>query len=217
METLSDARRIIRFSLNPAGAKPGSWNGERIYSAWKMCECCGKKFYPFISEKNKMKEQVWKRQRFCSIRCSKIKENPMNATAAREKIKTRMAGKIIPMRSGNGKTHALQAEFAKFLPADWMAEYAVTTTQAQRAEHAPNAYKIDFANPGKMIGIELDGASHRATERRGQDIRKSQHLAQSGWKIFRLSNSTARNLCIICKSKDTPLITLLERLFIIAI
>lgn len=49
-------------------------------------------------------------------------------------------------------------------------------------------YFIDFANPYKKIGLELDGAAFHDPER---DLKRDIELVKQGWKIFRVSGAEA--------------------------
>ena len=47
-------------------------------------------------------------------------------------------------------------------------------------------YRIDFAMPARMIGIELDGhATHSSTQAIARDRRRQRALEAAGWRIIR--------------------------------
>jgi len=168
----------------------------------KMCECCGNTFRPWRntnpdgSMKYYQKEQQWNKQRFCSISCSKMLDNPMFDPAVKERmIATHNRKKIFPVaRMGNGQITDLQKQLTTLLGNGWSMEYAILTTEAQRAEGAPHAYKVDLGMPERKYAIELDGLSHQTLKVRKADKIKVRHLVESGWNVLRLSNSKALSL-----------------------
>ena len=199
METLSYAPRTTRFSRKTAGSRPGSWRSERVYTAKKTCAFCGTEFRPWIKRAPDgtmlayMKEKLWNRQKCCSISCAKHLNNP-----GAGKWNSRPG--TPSQRGGNGHRNKLQTAIMELLSAEWTQEYIQITTEKQRQEGAPNHYKIDLANPTQKTALEIDGSSHRSKERRIQDIRKMRHLAQSGWRVYRISATAAKRLYTTCKS-----------------
>ena len=110
-------------------------------------------------------------------------------------------------RGGNGAGLTWhQAVMLEILGKDWIAEYPVPTKISKRNGY-PTCYKIDIANPELMIGIELEGSSHRG-KRAAEDAKKDALLTSFGWQIFRVKNIRAQSLFLTCKSADT-LLTLL--------
>jgi hypothetical protein len=150
-----------------------------------------------------MKEHLWKKQRFCSISCSKKAENPMWVPGAKEKMaRTLKEIRHRPrVRFGNG--HGLtepQRELLMRLGAGWVAEFPVRTGKPRGAGY-PTVYKVDIAHPQLMIAIELDGGSHSG-RRLVEDRKKDSLLAEYGWSVYRIKNVDASRLCSIFKSAD---------------
>jgi len=147
------------------------------------------------------KEKQWNRQRFCSISCSKMLENPMFQPTALKKMKTTQNRRKpqISNRTGNGHIIATQKTVLSFLSDGWKTEYVITTTLKQREEGAPHAYKVDLGMPERKFAIELDGRSHQASKVRRVDKMKMRHLTELGWSVLRLSNSKALSLFTISK------------------
>lgn len=57
-------------------------------------------------------------------------------------------------------------------------------------QHVTGAYRIDFALPDRMIGIELDGfESHSSTADIARDRSRQRELELSGWRIIRFGGS----------------------------
>lgn len=191
-------------------SSPGPWKSVRIFTASKTCECCGTIFRPWIKRDNTggvvsyMKEKEWKRQRFCSISCSKKAENAMWIPSVREKVRqTHQRRGVQPqVRGGNGQLTKPQKQLLEKLGRGWVAEYVVTTDRP-RPKRMPNNYKLDLANPSQKIAIELDGISHTTINRREQDKRETAFLLSRGWRVLRISNAKAQFLCSTCKSQDT--------------
>jgi very-short-patch-repair endonuclease len=150
-----------------------------------------------------MKEHLWKKQRFCSISCSKKAENPMWVPGAKEKmVRTlREIGHRPVVRCGNGRglTEA-QRELLTRLGPGWVAEFSVRTGKPRGGGY-PTVYKIDVAHPQLMIAIELDGYSHSG-KRLAEDRKKDALLAEYGWSVYRIKNADASRLCSTSKSED---------------
>jgi len=223
MEQQSHARPITQSSLNWDGCQLAPWNSVRWRSASKTCECCGKEFRPWTKRQSDgrltvQKENLWMRQRFCSISCSKIHSNCMQLADIRTKVSQTMKsrGHSPQARGGNGQLTAPQTKLLGRLGVGWVAEYSIPVPN-YRAQALPKNFKIDLANPHLQIAIELDGHSHQSPKRRLQDSRKTIYLAQSGWSVFRVTNERADELFSTCMSPDTLLTSLMESLFITAI
>lgn len=217
------ARQTTQFSPNADGPRLAPWNSVRWSSAAKVCECCGKEFRPWTKQRRDgkltvQKENLWLRQRFCSISCSKIHSNCMRSSEVRERVSTAMKarGHRPPKRGGNGQITTQQRNLLTLLGAEWIAEFPVPVRQHRR-QRLPKHLKIDVANPSRKIAIELDGHSHQSPTRRLQDSRKSNFLAQNGWCVFRITNQRAEELSTTCTSPDTLLTSLTAPLFITVI
>lgn len=223
MDQQSHARPITPSLPKPDGNQQAPWNSVRWRSASKACACCGKRFRPWTKvlangSLRVQKEKLWKKQRFCSISCSKIHSNCTQDTEVREKISRTMKarGHSPRVRGGNGDLSRPQKNLLQRLGEGWVAEHAVPVANHQR-QSLPKNLKIDLANPQWMIAIELDGHSHQAPKRRLQDSRKTIYLAQNGWSVFRITNQRAEELFSTCMSPDTLLTSLTEPLSTIAI
>lgn len=217
MASNSSAPAITPSLPTGDGSRPPSWRSARVFIATKTCEHCDAPFRPWIKRDAEgnvlsfMKENHWKRQRFCSISCSKKHENPMADSEARlRKANTlREMGHRPLVRGGNGTgLTAPQAALLEALGLGWVAELAVPTRIA-RGNGYPTCYKLDLANPKLMIGVELDGYTHTG-ERVTQDRKKNALLASFGWKVCRVPNKVALKLSTTCRSPDILLSSLME-------
>ena len=218
----SHAPQTIQSSQKVDGNQRRPWKSDRWQSASKACECCGKRFYPWVKSMADgslriQKEKLWMKQRFCSISCSKIHSNCMRSKEVRTKVSATMKAKghHPRMRGGNGKITIPQMRLLELLGVGWIAEQAVPVT-GFKALKLPKNLKIDIAHPKKMIAIELDGHSHQSPNRRLQDSRKTVYLAQNGWFVFRITNQRADELSSTCTSPDILLTLLTAHLFITA-
>ncbi len=216
MEAQSSAPRIIESSRPAAGSKHSGWLRERSYLATKDCLCCGKPFSParWTSRGREMvtPELAWSKREFCSISCARKKRNPMSKPESREKMRQalRRIGHAPKNRGGNGRPLPVsQLALLYALGQGWIAEHAVATKQP-RGSGYPTNYKIDIANPEKMIGIEIDGGSHCTIERQEQDAKKRHLLSSQGWSIYHVSNQRALELYSTFTSADTLLTSLME-------
>ena len=224
MAPLFDAPPIIPSLPKTDGKKQTPWKSARLFSAKKICKCCGNIFRPWIKKnpdgtiKSHMKESLWIKQKYCSISCSKKAENAMWLPETKQKVSQSMKekGHRPSQRGGNGKLTLPQIQLLKALGPDWQAEYVFVTARP-RPKGIPKNIKIDLANPEMKIAIELDGRSHALEKIRKSDKKQIQQLLHKGWSVLRLSNAKALSLCSTCKSRTTLLTTLREYLHITAI
>ena len=151
-----------------------------------------------------MSRKLWARQRFCSIRCAKLTENPAfeNADRTRGRIPRKWKG-------GNGRSMPeAQKRMLEILSDMAVAELPIVTTTAQRERGLPHALKPDVAIPSLKLAVELDGKSHKAAKVREADKRKNIALVELGWSVLRLSNSLALSLCSTSRSREALLTSL---------
>src|SRR5882672_2699191 len=89
------------------------------------------------------------------------------------------------VRGGNGHpmTEA-QAALKAVMSGNWTAEYALSLGRLKPGY--PTNYKIDLANEGLKIAIEVDGHSHRS--RKHLDQKKDEMLISLGWTVLRFWN-----------------------------
>jgi hypothetical protein len=222
MDQASDALATTQSSQIEDGSRPRIWRSDRVFTAKKTCKVCGETFRPWIkrSEADEvlsfMKEHLWDRQDHCSRSCSKKSQNPMYLENSREKmaLTLRRIGHQPKVRGGNGcPLTGPQQALLDALGKGWIPEHVILTKQKSPY---PHHYKADLANPSMMIVIEVDGRSHDARTRQEKDRKKDELLTSLGWLVFRVSNSTALNLCSTCKSPDILLSSLREYSFTIA-
>ncbi len=114
----------------------------------------------------------------------------MRKEACRRKVQATLTamGHAPKIRGGNGRGPTQpQKMLAEAL--GWQIEYVVKTHQPKiNPLHVPTSYKLDIANPERMIAIEVDGLSHGALSRQAQDRKKEQVLAGLGWTVLRFTN-----------------------------
>lgn len=94
-------------------------------------------------------------------------------------------------KGGNGQTPVeIVTALDRYLkPAGWIREYVVRTRGHTSEELAvPPGYKLDFGHPDLMVGIEVDGQSHRPFARRKKDEKKRLVLESLGWRIVRVKH-----------------------------
>jgi hypothetical protein len=116
--------------------------------------------------------------------------NPM----ARPDVRARMVatlrarGHRPPIQGGNGRGLTRpQARLLAALPATWAAEVVVPVGLGRRQDFPP-AYKLDLADAGARIAVEVDGASHQTAEGRVRDAKKTVQLTVLGWRVLRFRN-----------------------------
>lgn len=115
--------------------------------------------------------------------------NPMHRPGSKEKMiaTLRAIGHAPAVRGGNGHgpTEAQRLlSLALALPME-----VVVKTGLPRSSGYPSCYKLDLADPDRLVGIEVDGASHSASERKAQDRKKEAFLAGLGWTVLRVTNA----------------------------
>ena len=216
MEQLLDAQPTIQSLPTVDGAGLESWKRVRAFSAVKMCACCGNEFRPLAKtlkgELRVVKEHLWEKQNYCSISCSKLHRNCTAQPGIREKLSISMkaAGHMPRQRMGNGSGLTYpQQQLLNVLGNGWVAEHPVETG-LPRSSGMPRVLKLDLANAELKMGIEVNGSSHRMTDRRVQDIKKIAFLVERGWSVFSVTNSQALKLSTTCKSTDTTLTSLMQ-------
>jgi hypothetical protein len=158
-----------------------------------------------VSEKSKLKNTGKKRDPSVGekIRASKLgKKNPkssawhranncMQRRDSREKMSLtlQMIGHKPKIRGGNGKGPTKHEAMAlSLLGEGWVYNHVVLLER--------HPYKVDVANPLRMVAIEIDGHSHNSLVRREQDERKDRLLRESGWKVLRLKNQEVESFTI---------------------
>lgn len=203
IEAQFTAPKRTTYSRFKDGSLRGDWKRDRALSASRECLNCGAVFRPVRPNGRIVKECMWKRQRFCSISCSKKLENATRdpEVIARMTATLRKIGHQPKVRGGNGRgmTQA-QAALIAVLGEDWEDELAVPTRKGKWSGY-PGHYKIDIANRKLRIAIEVDGGSHSG-KRLLLDAKKDALLRSQGWSVYRVSNSRALLLSTICKSQD---------------
>jgi hypothetical protein len=124
--------------------------------------------------------------------------------------------KFIAQRGGNGKISPAEALVRKILSENFLWNHAVATGES-RSSGYPTCYKLDFANPRRMLAIEVDGFSHNSAARKCQDQKKEDWLQVRGWSVLRVSNQQVLAMCGISKLTELPTTLPTERSFITAL
>lgn len=175
--------------------------GDKGNPVQSVCRNCGESFWRPSNRRRQMCSKSclaeWKRQnvppaliRFNkTVRREQMKENnPMKDPETREKMKTslRSMNWRPPKQGGNGREAPLpQRLIAHAL--GWPME-VVVKTEVPRGNGYPTCYKLDVANETLKVGVEIDGGSHNADERKEQDAKKDEFLASKGWSVLRFTN-----------------------------
>lgn len=136
--------------------------------------------------------------------------NPMAKPETRAKVSRRLKeiGHKVSVRGGNG--HGLtepQRALMDALPGNWIAEYSLSL--GRRTPGFPTAYKIDLADRGRKVAIEVDGHSHRS--RKDQDAKKDAVLTSLGWTVLRFWNWDILNWIASGRPTESSISTTLAR------
>lgn len=137
-----------------------------------------------------------------------LRNNPMHQDASREKMKgtLRAIGHRPSVRGGNGKGMTVpQATFLAALGDEWTVEFVVLTG-AKRGSGMAYCYKIDIAQPGLKIAIEVDGRGHNG-KRKDLDRKKDDFLISAGWSVLRFTNAAVLNSLTTCVQAVSSLIS----------
>jgi Protein of unknown function (DUF559) len=119
--------------------------------------------------------------------------NPMYRPEALEKMRASLTGRPFPTkRGGNGRgLSEPQRRLAELsgLPT----EHVIATAGARAIEASfgslPTCYKVDLAELGVQLAIEVDGMSHNTALGRRRDQKKEAALRELGWSVLRFSNA----------------------------
>jgi hypothetical protein len=113
--------------------------------------------------------------------------NPTANPEVRKKMSAAMSGRTFLARGGNGKLTPQQERVANSLGLPM--EYAIPTKPVKHQfKSLPNAYKVDIADPSRMLAIEIDGRTHNTKKWRFLDKRKTEVLNALGWSVLRFLN-----------------------------
>jgi hypothetical protein len=105
----------------------------------------------------------------------------------REKVRKSLSGRTFLARGGNGKftKQQLAVHVATGLPM----EHSIATSAAKGVfQSLPNHYKVDLADPVRMLAIEVDGRTHQTKKWKFLDKRKTEVLNFLGWSVLRFTN-----------------------------
>lgn len=210
-------------SLTQGGLLPKVLPDEGLYRVL-LCGLCGTKYQLPLAKWNRARANNTQIGLACSRSCGRKRYHLLNPGVSyfcrmkpehrggptkaktdehRAKLSAvaKAKGHRPPIQGGNGKgmTHA-ETLIASVLPAGWVWNYPVAL--GKRQQGFPTNYKLDFAWPERLIGLEVDGHSHTALHRKQQDQKKEAKLAELGWKVFRISNAQAEKLYTTSKLKE---------------
>ncbi|MFR9805747.1 endonuclease domain-containing protein [Pseudonocardia sp. RS010] len=59
-----------------------------------------------------------------------------------------------------------------------------------RVQHQVGPHRLDLAYPEALLGVEHDGAHHRAAEQARRDLEREAFLARTGWRVVRFASWT---------------------------
>ena len=113
--------------------------------------------------------------------------NPNQTPEWKEKMSKIMSGRTFLARGGNGILTPQQETVANALGLP--TEYAIPTSPVKHQFKAlPTCYKVDIADPTRMLAIEIDGRTHNTKKWKFLDQRKMEVLGALGWSVLRFSN-----------------------------
>lgn len=122
--------------------------------------------------------------------------------AHREKMSQARKGRtFLPFRGGNGTGMSpTEALIAPLMPEGFTWNYVIPSGGFGLGY--PSNYKLDFADPNRMICLEVDGHSHRTRQGQERDKRKTERLQSLGWTLRRIDNEKAWLLYSTSKLKE---------------
>ena len=113
--------------------------------------------------------------------------NPMASAVTRAKMAASLMGRTFLARGGNGALTRQQQALhdACGYP---MEHVIVTAPVKEQFPSLPNCYKVDLADPARMLVIEVDGNTHKLRKWKVLDARKTAVLNALGWSVLRFWN-----------------------------
>lgn len=166
-----------------------------------VCSVCGKLFVPTYMQRKGAAEG---RESSCGKECRNAlrsrtmshtntvyasarmtERNPMSNPESLKKMQRSLKGRTLSVRGGNGT--GLTSSEQVLSDATGMLPHIVPTHLGRYSEY-PTHYKLDLADPERMLAVEIDGRSHGALERQAQDRKKEAFLKDLGWTILRFTN-----------------------------
>ncbi len=169
--------------------------GRSCSAKWRMRqpEHLAKVHTPEVAAKRGKSRLKWLRSPAGASEIERIRNlNPMSNPETRAKVSATLKaiGHKPSVRGGNGKGMTEPQKLMKAaLLGDWMPEFAISL--GKLTDGYPTCYKVDLADVGMKIAIELDGFSHHS--RKGQDVKKDQKLSELGWTVLRFWNKEVTN------------------------
>lgn len=117
------------------------------------------------------------------------KTNGMHRPEIRALVSTKLRamGWKPQVQGGNGRGPTPQ-QLLLASALGWSIEHVVLTGMPRGSPY-PSCYKLDVACPELKVGIEIDGLSHHALERKRQDRKKDDFLTGLGWIVLRFRNA----------------------------
>ena len=122
------------------------------------------------------------------VASARMKANKPTANPEwRKRMSKLMSGRTFLARGGNGTLTPQQEMVANALGLPM--EYAIPTRAVKdQFKSLPSNYKVDIADPGHRLAIEVDGRTHNTKKWKFLDKRKMEVLNALGWSVLRFSN-----------------------------
>lgn len=126
---------------------------------------------------------------------------PWSDTHRAKMSEARKGRSFLPFRGGNGTGMSpTEALIAPLLPEGFIWNYVIPSGGFGLGY--PSNYKLDFADPMRMVCLEVDGASHNTRLGKDRDKRKNERLQFLGWTVRRITNAEAKSLYLTSKLAD---------------
>lgn len=147
---------------------------------------------------NKSNTMASTNRKYASARM--VANNPMARPESLKKMKRTLKriGHKPTVRGGNG-TGLSPAELV-LAKATGLSPYVVPTHRSRNSGY-PTHYKLDLADPQRLLAIEVDGNSHGLLARQAQDRKKEGLLRELGWTVIRFTNKQALEETQMCMEK----------------
>jgi hypothetical protein len=112
--------------------------------------------------------------------------NPVTRPQVQQKANQSLAASGFAMLNGGNGTGPTKPQLLLATLLGWPMEHVVPTGGLPGY---PSHYKLDLANPGQKIAIEVDGLSHGSKRVQAKDIKKMRFLEARGWTVLRFKNA----------------------------
>lgn len=166
--------------------------GQDVKMPNKYCVVCEKEFTTYNAK-----------AQCCSVQCAaKLRgmkqQNVPKSEVQRLKMSINSIGvdRLKNNRGGNGRGGSVSENllYNALIRENILCEKEKAISLGKKIEGYPTNYKVDIAITNTMIGIEIDGISHKTYKQKERDKKKEEKLCSLNWTILRFTNEEVQNI-----------------------